>query len=215
MEAVLEAAEGVEDLGLDGDVQGGDRLVGDDQVGLAGEGAGDADALALAAAELMGEAAGLGGVEADEFEKLVEAAANLGCAAHPPDAQGKADDLLDGLVGVEGGEGVLEDHLHARTEVAKVRGREGEEVDAVEPDAAPCGLFEAADETAEGALAAAALAHKAEGLAPSDLKGDAIDGPQDAVLPGRKVLGQVFGSEEGVIGCHARRSHSSSSLREG
>ena len=45
----LEILEQVEDLGLDRDVERRDRLVADDQVGIEREGAGDADALALAA----------------------------------------------------------------------------------------------------------------------------------------------------------------------
>ena len=43
----------VEDLALDGDVERGGRLVGDQQVGLAGERHRDGDALALAAGELV------------------------------------------------------------------------------------------------------------------------------------------------------------------
>ncbi len=215
MEAALEAAEHVEDLGLDRDVQGSDRLVGDDEFGLAGERASDADALALAAAELVGEATCLRGVEADEIEKLVDATAHFAPGAQASDAKGEADDLLDGLVRVQRGEWILEDHLHAGAEAPQVRGRQPEQVDAVEPDAAAGRFFEAADETAECRLAAAAFAHKAEGLAAGDLKGDAVDGPQDAALASSKVLGEVFGSEEGVVGCHAIRCHSSFSLREG
>ena len=44
------------DLRLDRDVEGRDRLVGDDELGREREGAGDADALALAAGELVGVA---------------------------------------------------------------------------------------------------------------------------------------------------------------
>ena len=50
---VLQVAQQVEDLGLHGDVQGGGRLVGDDQVGLAGDRAGDQDALGHAAGDLV------------------------------------------------------------------------------------------------------------------------------------------------------------------
>src|SRR5690606_39081492 len=48
-ELVLEVHQEVEDLGLDGDVEGGDVLVGDDELGLQSEGAGNAEALTLAA----------------------------------------------------------------------------------------------------------------------------------------------------------------------
>ena len=202
MEAILKAAEDVEDLCLDGDVQGGNRLVGNDKLGLAGEGAGDADALALASAELMGKAIGLGGVEADVLEKLVDMAADFARAAHAPDAEREADDLLDGLVGVERGEGILKDHLHPGAEAAEVRGRQREQVDAVKPDAAAGRLFEAADEATECSLAAAAFADEAEGLAASDLERDTVDGPQDALLASREVLGQILGFEQDVVGVH-------------
>ena len=48
----LEVGQQVEDLGLDRHVEGRDRLVADEQVGLGHQGPGDADALALAAGEL-------------------------------------------------------------------------------------------------------------------------------------------------------------------
>ena len=50
---VLQLLEQVDDLRLDRDVEGGHRLVGDDQLGLERERPGDADALALAAGELV------------------------------------------------------------------------------------------------------------------------------------------------------------------
>ena len=52
-ESLLEALEQVDDLGLDRDVEGADGLVGDDEVGLERQGPGDADALPLAAGELV------------------------------------------------------------------------------------------------------------------------------------------------------------------
>ena len=51
-EVTAQAVEQVDDLGLDRHVEGGDRLVGNDDLRLDGEGPGDADALALAAGEL-------------------------------------------------------------------------------------------------------------------------------------------------------------------
>ena len=54
--ALLEVLHQVEDLGLDGDVEGRDRLVGHDQLGLEGQRPGQADPLALAAGELVGVA---------------------------------------------------------------------------------------------------------------------------------------------------------------
>ncbi len=59
----------IEGGGLDGDVEGGDGFVADEEVGAAGEGAGNGDALLLAAGELVGVAGGVGGGEADEVEE--------------------------------------------------------------------------------------------------------------------------------------------------
>jgi serine kinase of HPr protein (carbohydrate metabolism regulator) len=52
-EAALQVLQQVDDLRLDRDVEGGDRLVAHDQVGIDRQRAGDADALALAAGELV------------------------------------------------------------------------------------------------------------------------------------------------------------------
>ena len=51
---LAQVVDEVEDLGLDGDVEGGGGLVGDEQLGLAGQRHGDHDPLAEAARELVG-----------------------------------------------------------------------------------------------------------------------------------------------------------------
>ena len=50
---LFEVVEKVEHLCLHGDIEGGDAFVADDQLGLEDEGTGNADTLALAAAELV------------------------------------------------------------------------------------------------------------------------------------------------------------------
>ena len=70
VEFVLQIHENVQNLGLDGHVQGGYRLVGDDELGLHRQSPGDADALALAAGELMGVAIGLLGTEAYPLQQV-------------------------------------------------------------------------------------------------------------------------------------------------
>ncbi len=50
-EFFLQVLQQVEDLGLDGNIQRRDRLVADDKLRVQGQGAGNADALALTAAE--------------------------------------------------------------------------------------------------------------------------------------------------------------------
>jgi len=50
---VLQVLQQVDDPGLDGDIQGRDRLVADDKLWIGGQSAGDADALPLPAGELV------------------------------------------------------------------------------------------------------------------------------------------------------------------
>ena len=113
-EVALEVAQQVEDLRLDRDVERGDRLVGDDQLRLERERAGDADALALAARELVRVAVVVLGVEPDACPS----------APGPPrlrspspvfmlvDRERLADDRADRLARVQRRVRVLEDHLH-------------------------------------------------------------------------------------------------------
>ncbi len=65
----LEVLQQIDDLRLHGNVQGADRLVANDQFGFDRQGAGDADALALAAAEFVRIARGVGGLQADGLEE--------------------------------------------------------------------------------------------------------------------------------------------------
>ena len=53
MRLLLQLAQQVEDLGLHGDVEGGGRLVGDEQVGVARHRSGDEDTLGHAAGDLV------------------------------------------------------------------------------------------------------------------------------------------------------------------
>ena len=66
VEAALHVVEEVEHLRLHRDVEGRDGLVGDQHLRLHGERAGDGDALALAAGELVRVAVERVGREADE-----------------------------------------------------------------------------------------------------------------------------------------------------
>ena len=57
--------EQVQHLGLDGDIQRGDRLVADDELWLSGEGASDRYPLSLPAGELVRVAVEMHGIQAD------------------------------------------------------------------------------------------------------------------------------------------------------
>ena len=89
-------------------IQSGDGLVGNDELRLHDQGAGNADALALAAGELMRVAVGVLTVQADALEQgddLVMAL--LGVSAQVVDVDALADDVADGHTGVQARVGVL------------------------------------------------------------------------------------------------------------
>src|SRR5690606_32154632 len=77
VQAFHQVGEQVDDLGLYGDVEGGDGFVGDEHVGVEREGAGDGDALALAAGEFVPVVAHQAGGQADEGEQFGDARGDL------------------------------------------------------------------------------------------------------------------------------------------
>ena len=91
----LEVLHEVQDLGLDRDVERRDRLVGDDEPRVERERTGEADALALAAGELVGVAVGRDcGSRPTDVEQLVDplrSARRVG--AHALDRERLGDDL--------------------------------------------------------------------------------------------------------------------------
>src|SRR5690606_23298817 len=68
-EFAVDAGEGFEDEDAGGDVEGAGGLIAEQDAGALGDGAGDGDALLLAAGELAGEVIGAVG-QADEGEGL-------------------------------------------------------------------------------------------------------------------------------------------------
>ena len=111
---------------MDGDVECGYGFVADYEVGLDGEGACDADALALSAAEFVGEASRHFGVESDHFEQFGDSAVVFGAGGcEVVDRDAFADDGAGGHSGVERAVGVLEDDLHSAAEVAEFAAAHG------------------------------------------------------------------------------------------
>ena len=127
-EVGLEVFEQVDDLRLNRHVERRDGLIGHDEGGLNGEGAGDADALPLAARELVRVAAGEVGVEPDGLEQFAHpflAAAALQAVDH----HRLRHDAAHAHARVQRGVGVLEDHLHLPPVGAQVAARERGQID--------------------------------------------------------------------------------------
>ena len=112
VEFALDVLEQIEYLGLDGDIEGAGAFIADDDVGFDGEGAGQADALALAARELVRVAAEGGGGETDfGHDGFGAGAAFGGIGADAVCVHAFGDAFADGEAGIEAGEGILEDNL--------------------------------------------------------------------------------------------------------
>ncbi len=179
-EALLQILQQVDDLRLDRDVERRHRLVADDQVGIDGERAGDADALALPAGELVRIAPGMFGQQADDFQQLAPArGARRGVAdlVHP---QRLGQDFADGHARIERGVGVLEDDLHVPAQPAQLVLVEVGDLLALEAHRARRRVHQAQDQASGGRLAAAGFADQRQRLAAGDLEADVLDGAHEA-----------------------------------
>ena len=215
----LQLGEQVDDLRLDRDVEGRDGLVGHHELRLQGDGARDADALALAAGELVREAVVVLGVQPDAIHQLLhELLALVVVALEAMDDERLADDRAHRLARVQRRVGVLEDHLHVAPQRLELGARRVRDVVALVDDLAAGGLQQPRQQPRGGRLAAARLPHEAEGLALEDVEGDAVDGAhgadlllQDDPLAQREVLLEVMDLDElgGAVGAHGVASSDS------
>ena len=176
VEVALERLHQVHDLSLDGDVERGDGLVADDEVRVERERAGEADALALAAGELVRVAGGGVGRQADDIEELAHALARLAPLGDAVDAERLTHDPPHAVARVQGRVRVLEDHLHAPAQRPQGALAQVRDVLPVEDHVAVRRLVQAQDRPAERGLAAAGLADEPERLATLDGEGDVVDG---------------------------------------
>ena len=108
-----EAIEELEDLALDGDVESGGGLIGDEERGIGAEGHGDHDALAKAAGKLMRELPGakFGFGNGGAFKSGENARADGGRREGGfVSADGFGNLRADAENGIERGHGLLKDH---------------------------------------------------------------------------------------------------------
>ena len=212
---LLQVQQQVDDLGLDGDVQGRHRLVADDQLRVQGQCPGDADALALAAGELVGVAVAVAQVQPHLGHQGVHPLAALGLVADGVDHQGLLDDGRRAAARVEGGEGVLEDHLHPAPGGLQGGPPQAEQVDPVQHRAARGGLFQPEQGLAQGGLAAARLAHHAQGLAPGQVERHPVHGLQDPAPLEVEMLGHLAHFQQCVHRAPHRSAAAGASAKPG
>ena len=174
-EVALQLCEQVNDLGAHADIERGDGFVGHDEFRAQGQRAGDADALALASAELVWKAAAGGLVHAHGAQEFCDTSAAEVCAKRLVNEQGLGDHVLDTEAGIEGAERVLEDDLHVTAQAAHFAMAGGEQIMPIKEDAAGGGDDEPEHKAAQRTFARAGLADQAEGFSSPDGKRNVID----------------------------------------
>src|SRR5690606_40352095 len=124
-------------------------LVANQEFGLDGRGTRNADTATLAAGELMRIAAAEIRIETDLTQHLVDIRADLALRHEAVDDRRFADDRLHARSRVEGGERVLEDHLHREPSLLRLRAVEGRAIATIDEYAAARRLDDAGDHAAE------------------------------------------------------------------
>src|SRR5512133_165652 len=170
----LELLEEVDDLRLDRDVERRDGLVGDDEVGVDRERAGDPDPLALTARELVRKARAGVGREPDGLQQLANPPRHVAPSRQAVDLHRLTDDPSDAVPRVQRRERVLEDHLHPAAKSPDGSLAPLSDVLAIEEDSASGRLVEAQDRAADGRFSAPGFADEPERLAPLDLQRDVV-----------------------------------------
>src|SRR3989338_8683333 len=140
MHLLLELLEEIDNLGLNRDIQGGDRLIGNDELRIHGQRPGDADPLPLTAAELMGIAIVMLFPETHLIEKLHDPVSLLSPRGQFVNLQSLAYDIAYPHARVQGGIRVLKDNLHLPAHVAELARRQGEDIFSLKVDLTLRGL---------------------------------------------------------------------------
>ena len=174
-EVALEVAQQVEDRRLHRDVERRDGLVGDQQRRLHGEGAREADALALPAGELVRVAMPELGPQADLLEERDDPLVERASPGDPVQPERLADDRSGRHPRVERRVRILEDHVHLAAQRPHLAAREVGDVGAEDADRPGGRLHEPRDAVADRGLAAAGLADQADQLARADRQRHAVD----------------------------------------
>src|SRR5712664_3333743 len=162
VELRLEPLEQVDDLCLDRDVEGRDWLVADDEARLHGQSARDADALALAARELVRIPLDETRIEADDVEQLPDPVLPGSPALEVVDVERFSDDVADRLPRIERRVWILKDLRHLTTQASQRSAVLVCDVLALELDSAGRGVEKANHGATQRRLAAARLADQAQ-----------------------------------------------------
>jgi hypothetical protein len=199
----LDVGQQIEDLAADGNVERGDRLIGDNQAGFRRQGTRDGDALALAAAELMWIAVDIDPGQSDRGDHLDDAPAPRRGVPDAVDGKRFGNDGANRQAGIQRLVRVLIDDLDPPAHRFQGPAVETGDVQPLEAHGAGVRLCHQGKQAGQRGLAAAALADHGQGLAGLDAKVDAIDRPQSShatseqgARADREILDEAAGLDE-------------------
>ena len=198
-EFLLQFLDKVDDLGLDGNIEGGDRLIADDQLRFEDHGPGDAYPLALATGEFMGISIDHQWQQADLVHDLLYPVSPLLLGEFwKVYGQRFGDDLTDSHAWVEGSQRILKDDLQLFSYAGHLGGVQPFQVFTAPDHLSGGWREELQDSSAQRRFPASGFPDDAQGLACPELKADIIDGLQG------NWFGKEFAGTDGKIDLQAR-----------
>ena len=172
----------VQHLCLYRDVKRRDCLITDDQPGLKGQRAGDADALALTAGKLVGIATEHIRIKTDLGEQVGDIVAPFGAPDQTVDHRRLANDAFDTHARIELGEWILKDHLYLQFPVAALlRCHVGQRC-SVPCECPSAGGFDSGDHATQRGLAATAFTYQPQHLAFGQIETDPVHGAHPCLV---------------------------------
>ena len=204
---LLQISEQVQNLRLDRDIEGRNRLVADDESRLYRQGPGDTDPLALAPRKFVRITPDMGGVELNPLEEFLHPPGPLGFVRtdlETPHAFGHG--IPHAHARVQGGHGILKNNLDLASIGTQGGLVQGHQVDPVKEHPARLGGGQTQNRTARRRLATTRLPHHSQGRSRCDLEchvGDRLDmarGPLKKPLLDGEPGPQAFDAQQGIGG---------------
>src|SRR3954454_21481399 len=210
----LQVAQQVQDLRLDRDIESRHGLVGDDDLGLQRDRARNADALTLAARELVRIAVVVLGIEPDLLHQLLDRSLALALAlVQVVDDERLRDDRANRLARVERRVRVLEDHLDLTPHRLQLAAAKRRDLAPPDLDRPAGGVEQPVDQPRGRGLPATGLPHDSERLAAPHVERDPVDRAdrahlllEDDPLRDGEVLYEVADLDE-HLAVHRWRAH--------
>ncbi len=199
---LLQVAQEVDDLRLNGNVKCGNRLIAENEIRIQRKRTSDTNSLTLTAGELMRIAMLMLLTKAASFHDAGDIIIKIFLRNDAVLTDCLADDLADGKSRRKAGIRILEDDLDGGALLTQFLLRQGEDLLAVEVYLTVGLLMQAQERSADRGLATAGLADKAHGRSASDLKGysvdrlDVADSNTEETRLDREILLQILNNKQ-------------------